>query len=184
MKQRLRKVFVTAILLAAVLGSVLGIRGLNQAMTRANNLYRVDTAGSQMESDLEFETQESRRAFVYALAVSDPNDQLPYVVKAREASQHVDQSVNRLRLLGVPEITGNVEDFERVWTRYDEARDDIMALILVGNSAGALRMESVRGQPAFGLALESLHALKAALALRAQADSRQVNDLCAVASAD
>ena len=176
MKRRLQKVFVTAILLGALLGSVLGIRGLNQAMTRANNLYRVDTAGSQMESDLEFETQESRRAFVYALAVSDPNDQLPYVVKAREASQRVEKSVNQLGMLGVPDITRNVEDFERVWTRYDEARDDIMALILVGNSRAALRMESTRGQPAFGLALESLHSLKAALALRAQTDSRQVND--------
>src|SRR5579863_2632250 len=134
MKRRLQKVFVTAILLGALLGSILGIRGLNQAMTRAHNLYRVDTAGSQLESDLEFETQESRRAFVYALAVSDPNDQLPYVTKARDASLRVDQSVNQIKMLGVPEITGKVKDFERLWTQYDEARDDIMALILVGSS--------------------------------------------------
>ncbi len=74
-----------------------------------------------------------------------------------------------------PEITRNVEDFERAWTKYDDARDDIMSLILVGNVAAALRVESARGQPAFASALASLHALKTALASRAQADSLQVN---------
>jgi diguanylate cyclase (GGDEF)-like protein len=175
MKQPLRKIFVTAIVLGAVLGSALGTRGLNQAVTRARDLYRVDTAGSQMESDLEYETQESRRAFLYALAVTDPNDQLPYVAAARQASQRVDNAANRLRMLRAPEITRNVEDFERAWTKYDEARDDIMSLILVGDVAAALGVESARGQPAFASALASLHALKTALALRAQADSVQVN---------
>ena len=175
MKQPLRRIFVSAIVLGAVLGSVFGTRGLDQAVTRARDLYRVDTAGSQMESDLEYETQESRRAFLYALAVTDPNDQLPYVTAARQASQRVDQAANRLRMLRAPEITRNVENFERAWTKYDEARDDIMSLILVGDVAAALRVEAARGQPAFASALASLHALKAALAWRAQADSLQVN---------
>ncbi|HTB18487.1 MAG TPA: hypothetical protein VK708_10230, partial [Bryobacteraceae bacterium] len=84
MRLWLARVSLTAIVLAAILGSVLGMRALQQAVVRARDLYRVDTAGSQMESDLEFETQESRRAFLYALAVTDPNDQLPYVAQARK----------------------------------------------------------------------------------------------------
>ena len=56
-----RRVFVAAMVLGAILGSILGIHGLNQAVMRARDLYRVDTAGSQMESDLEYETEESRR---------------------------------------------------------------------------------------------------------------------------
>jgi len=170
-----RRVFVAAIVLGAFLGSILGIRGLNQAVIRARDLYRVDTAGSQMESDLEYETEESRRAFLYALAVTDPNDQLPYVSAARRASQRVDQAVDRLRALGVPEISADVESFERTWKKYDQARDEIMALILEGNSAAALRAESGRGQTAFGASLASLHALKAGLEVRARADSLQVN---------
>jgi diguanylate cyclase (GGDEF)-like protein len=171
----LRRVFVAVIVLGAILGSFLGTRGLNQAVISTRDLYRVDTAGSQMESDLEYETQESRRAFVYALAVTDPNDQLPYVLAARGASQRVDQAANRLRTLGVPEISAEVEAFERTWIKYDEARDDIMALILEGNSAAALHVESKRGQPLFASAMASLHALKAGLEVRARADSLRVN---------
>src|SRR5271154_5771510 len=119
MKLWYRRVFVGVIVLGAILGSVLGARALNEAVIRARDLYRADTGGSQMESDLEFEPQESRRAFVYALAVTDPNDQLPYVVAARSASQRVDQAVDRLRALGVPEISTDVETFERTWKKYD-----------------------------------------------------------------
>jgi len=161
--------------LGALAGSVLGTRALNQAVSSTRDLYRVDTSGSQIESDLEYETQESRRAFLYALAVTDPNDQLPYVVAARAASQRVQDALNQLRKLGVPSITRNVQDFERSWNKYDETRDDIMALILVGNAATALRVESERGQPTFALALESLHALKAGLEVRARAESLLVN---------
>jgi hypothetical protein len=175
MKHWLRRVFVTVIVLGAFLGVFLGTRGLNQAVISTRDLYRVDTAGSQMESDLEYETQESRRAFLYALLVTDPNDQLPYVVEARSASQRVDQAVNRLRALGVPEISADVERFERTWNKYDQARDEIMALILEGNSASALRVGSARGQPAFVAAIESLHALKTDLEVRARTDSLLVN---------
>jgi hypothetical protein len=171
----LRRVLLGGIILAAILGSILGGRALNQAVVRARDLYRVDTGGSQMESGLEYETQESRRAFLYALAVTDPNDQLPYVAEARAASQRVEDELNQLRMLGVPEITGNVEDFERAWNKYDEARDDIIALILVGNAPEALRVESRRGKQAFAVALGSLHGLKASLERRARADSFEVN---------
>src|ERR1700728_4404160 len=111
MKHWFQRIFVALIVLGAILGSLLGTRGLKQAVISTRDLYRVDTAGSQMESDLEYETQESRRAFVYALAVTDPNDQLPYVEAARGASQRVGATLNRLRMLGVPEITHQVEDF-------------------------------------------------------------------------
>jgi hypothetical protein len=175
MKHWLRKVFVAVIVLGAILGSILGTHGLNQALISTRNLYQVDTAGLQMESDLEYEAQESRRAFLYALVMTDPNDQLPYVLAARGASQRVEQALNQLRTLGVPEITRNVASFERTWKKYDQARDEIMALILEGNSAGAMGVELKRGKPAFAAALVSLHGLKTALGVRAQSDSLQVN---------
>ncbi len=175
MMQWLRRVFLAAIILGAILGSIFGLHALNQAVVRARDLYRVDTGGSQMESGLEYETQESRRAFLYALAVTDPNDQLPYVAEARAASRRVQDELNQLRMLGVPQITGNVEEFEHAWNKYDEARDDIIALILEGDAAAALRVESTRGKPAFAVALGSLHALKTALEVRARADSFEVN---------
>jgi diguanylate cyclase (GGDEF)-like protein len=50
-----------------------------------------------------------------------------------------------------------------------------MALILVGNAAAALHVESERGQPAFASSLASLHTLKWTLERRARADSLEVN---------
>jgi len=165
----------TVFIVGAILGSLLGARALHEALTRTRDLYRVDTAGSQIEGDLEYETQESRRAFLYALAVTDPNDQLPFVLAARQASQGVDQISNRLRGLGVSEITRDVEDFDHAWNQYGQVRDEVMALILEGHSAAALRVESGRGQRTFASALVSLHALKSGLAVRARTDSLRVN---------
>jgi hypothetical protein len=96
MKHWNRRLSLSAITVAAILASISGARTLNQAVIRARELYEVDTTGSQMEGDLEFDTQESRRAFLYALAVTDPNDQLPYVAAARRASDRVEAGLNRL----------------------------------------------------------------------------------------
>jgi diguanylate cyclase (GGDEF)-like protein len=175
MKTAVQRAVLAVMMLGAILGSILGARALHQAVARSQDLYLVDTTGSQLESDLEYETQESRRAFLYALAVMDPNEQLPYVAAARKASQQVEETVNRLGGLHAPAIVRPVEDFERSWKRYDQARDRIIALILEGNTGEALEAESQLGQPTFTAALESLHALKSTLELRARADSEQVN---------
>jgi diguanylate cyclase (GGDEF)-like protein len=175
MKGHLQLACLILIALAGILGSILGARALNEAATRSQNLYRVDTAGSQVESDLEFETQESRRAFLYALPVTDPNQQLPYIDAAREASQRVREGVRRLRLFDEPEIARCVQDFEQRWNEYDRARDEIMAQILEGHANAALRIERGRGQAAFAAALRALHALKSTLEGHARANSALVN---------
>ena len=66
-----------------------------KAVSRSQDLYRLDTVGSQIESDLEFQIQESRRSFLYALAVTDPNQQLPYVDEARQADAEVRDTIRR-----------------------------------------------------------------------------------------
>src|SRR5271170_6005824 len=87
MKSWMRFVAIPALVLAALGGSIFGVIELRQAVSRSQDLFRLDTVGSQIESDLEFQTQENRRAFLYALA--DPNQQLPYVDAARIADQNV-----------------------------------------------------------------------------------------------
>ena len=129
-----------------------------------------------MESDLEFETQESRRAFLYALAVTDPNDQLPYVVAARQASQRVDQARGPAASAGRPgDHPRDVENFERAWSKYDQARDEIMALILEGTlgggSAGGIRARTARVRGG----ARQLACAQGRAGVRAQTDSLQVN---------
>jgi diguanylate cyclase (GGDEF)-like protein len=161
--------------LAGILGSIFGARALKQSITTCQSLYSVDNAGSQIESDLEFETQESRRAFLYAITTHDPNEQLPYIDQARAASKRVGELAHRIRLLGTPGIGGWVDGFEVAWGKYRAARDEIVADILEGNIRAAIDAERTSGQPAFFIALRSLHALKSVLENQARVDSALVD---------
>ena len=175
MKRLLKPASVILLALAGVHGSVLGGRALKQAAARTQDLYRIDTVGSQIEGRLEYETQESRRAFLYALAISDPNGQLPYIDQARAASTRVQQAVQQLRGLRAREIDPYLNQFESSWEGYSRVRDEIVAFVLEGDVAAALAVESRRGQPAFTAALGNLHALKAGLERHASIASAQVD---------
>ncbi|HEX4593418.1 MAG TPA: EAL domain-containing protein [Bryobacteraceae bacterium] len=177
MKRLIKPGLVTALALAGVFGSILGTRALKQAITRSQDLYRIDTVGSQIESRLEYETQESRRAFLYALAVTDPNEQLPYIDQARAASTHVREAVEQLWLLRASEIEAPVNEFENSWEAYSRVRDEIVAHVLEGDAAAALAVESGRGQPAFAVSLGNLHALKTSLERHASNASQQVDSI-------
>ncbi len=162
--------------LGSAAGSAIGVIELRRAVYRTQNLYRLDTVGSQIESDLEFQTQESRRAFLYALAVNDPNEQLPYIDAARVADREVRQTMGRFLRLGAPaEIAHPIEDFNTAWGRYTRARDTVMADILTGNSVDAMKVDEHQGNEAFAAALQHLRALKRSLEAHAKAQSAQVH---------
>lgn len=165
---------VGALALAGLLASILGVRSLDQAITGCRNLYRVDTIGSQIESDMEYQAQESRRSFFYALAITDPNDQLPYLYEGHAASRQLAEATKRLRQLA-PDLSGFAERFERAWGVYETARDDIVARLLEGDTAAAIKLERLRGQPAFAAAVHELNALKSRLEERARLESIQVD---------
>jgi diguanylate cyclase (GGDEF)-like protein len=175
MRPLARNLAVAALALAGMIGSILGTRALQQAMSGCENLYRVDTVGSQLESELEFETQESRRAFLYALATPDPNQQLPYIDESRAASKRVWDLTNQFRRVGAPSMAGWLDGFEISWEKYAAARDEIIADILEGNVSAAVAAEQKRGQPAFQVALNSLHLLKRVLESQARRESAQVD---------
>lgn len=161
---------------AGIAGSVIGVVELRQAMVRSQDLYRLDTIGSQIEGDLEFQIQESRRAYLYALASDDPNRQLPFVDAAREADRASRATIQRLRALQAGEsITGPIREFELSWDRYAHTRDSVIAGILVGDIMSAIDLDEREGNRAFAAALQNLHALKHALEEHARAQSAQVD---------
>jgi hypothetical protein len=93
-----------ALALAGIWGSVAGVVELRQAVAWSQDLYRLDTVGSQMESDLEFQTQDSRRAFLSALAcgqaTASSDDPLASVNTAVEAAGKVRATIGRGAGLG------------------------------------------------------------------------------------
>ncbi len=165
-----------ALALDGLVGTATGVVELRRAVNRSRDLYRLDTVGSQIESELEFQAQESRRAFLYALAVTDPNQQLPYVDAAREADGNVRETIGQFRQLNAPEdIARPVQDFEQSWSRYSRTRDAVMASILIGEAKAAMAVDQKDGNRTFAAALQNLRALKQALEAHAKTQSAQVD---------
>ena len=176
MKRRLPLLLWTALALDGLMGTAIGVVELRRGVTRSRELYRLDTVGSQIESDLEFQTQESRRAFLYALAAADPNQQLPFVDAARAADREVRDTIQRFRGLHAPEnIERLIQDFDRSWTSYGQTRDAVVAGILSGDSRHAVALDQRAGNPAFAAALQDLASLRQALQAHAEIQSAQVD---------
>ena len=173
-----RNILIGAIAVAGIGGSFSGGRALRQAMISAQNLYRIDTIGSQIESAIEFQTQESRRAFLYALAIGDRNEQLRFIDESKVAGR-VEDAVDRLRQLGMPDLAKPIDTFETSWQRYALVRDEIVAKILGHQAAAALETEQTTGRPRFAEALQRLHQLKAVIDAQASRDSADVGNTLA-----
>jgi diguanylate cyclase (GGDEF)-like protein len=162
--------------LAAIWGSAIGVIQLRQAVSRSQDLYRLDTVGSQIESDLEFETQESRRAFLFALVATSPNQRLPFVNATHEADHDVRGTILRFQDLRPPEsINRSIQDFEISWNAYTRRREDILAGIPAGDLKGAMEANQQPATETFPAVLGNLHALKWALEDHARAQSSRVD---------
>ncbi len=165
-----------ALAVDGLVGSATGVVELERAVTRSQNLYRLDTVGSQIEGDLEFETQESRRASLYALAVTDPNQQLPFIDASREADRKVRETIERFAELHAPEdMARPMHEFETSWARNARTRDQVIASILTGDARQAIALDQREGNQTFAAALQNLQELKQALESHAKTESEQVN---------
>jgi len=174
MKLPRRSSLIALLMLAGAIGSILGTREFKDAVVECQDLYRVDTTGSQIETGLEYEIQESRRTFSYALSTRDPNEQLPYIDQTRAASARVQDYLSRLRALPAPQITTYLNRFQLAWNGYEKVRNEVIALVLEGDLKTAMQVEQDRAQPALSVALQSLLDLQAALGDHARIQSARV----------
>ena len=177
--KRLVAVFLPALAVAGLAGSAEGVIQLRHAMRRSQALYTLGTVGSQIEGDLEFEIQESRRAVLHALAVDDPSQQLPYLDTAKAAARNVTQGVQSLARLNLPQgAASNLQRFGNSWSVYGRSRDELIARILGNDRKGAMEVEQRGGdggfsESIFSESINDLHAFKRSLEdyARAQAAS-------------
>ena len=141
---------------------------LYRANGLAQALYSVDVRGVSVEGDLQYFTQESRRLFLFAFTTVDPNRQLPYIRETRVADGQVDRLVRELAGLDLdPETRNVVTKFSAQWQKYGGARDEVIALILEGNTAEAVGFESAHGAPEFEKVRAVMRTLKQRLDQRA-----------------
>jgi diguanylate cyclase (GGDEF)-like protein len=150
--------------IAGICGSLVGLIELRQAVSESRQLYRLDTVGLQIESDLEFQTQESRRSLLSALAVAGPGKPFLSADSARVTDEQVRDAIGRFRQIDAPPaLTESIQDFEASWSAYARMRDDVAAAIRSGDFKGALETDQQRGNATFLAALGNLHALRQAL---------------------
>jgi diguanylate cyclase (GGDEF)-like protein len=175
MKRPLPSPTLAALALAGVWGCGFGWIELRQAASQSRDLYRVDTVGSLLESDLEFQTQESRRAFLSALAMAGANYRLSSGDPASAASEQVGGTIERFRQLHAPPVIAQpLARFETSWSAYAQIHDQVVAKILSGDFKGAMAADQERGNETFVAALLNLRALRRALEEHGRVQSSQV----------
>lgn len=119
--------------------------------------------------ELQYHTQEARRAVLYALTTKNPNRQLDYVDRSRMADDSVDAILREDRVLAaMAGKDGGSDAFSPVWRDYLQVRDDVIGGILEGRGQEALDLDLEKGVPAFDRVRDALAALKSEYRARAQ----------------
>src|SRR5580692_1478540 len=93
-----------ALAVMALWASGMGVRQLRQAIVESQDLYLLDIAGSHIESDLEFQIQQTRLTSVDASRLADEN--------VRGTLQHLRQ------LIPPGAVSQSIQDFEMAWSAY------------------------------------------------------------------
>jgi diguanylate cyclase (GGDEF)-like protein len=107
-----------ALTVAAIWGSAMGVFRLRQAVSESQDLYRLDTIGWQIESDLEVQEQQSRLASLDA---------------SRQADENVLGTLQHLRQINAPEpVNQSILDFETSWGVYAQTRGNDAFLAALG----------------------------------------------------
>jgi signal transduction histidine kinase len=126
------------------------IRDLKAANQEAQDMYTGSVQGLQRIGELQYDTQETRRATLYALTTSDSNLQIEYADQSRNADRRVQEGIGEYQQQAKrpPEIEIG-DRLERDWIMYLKIRDEVLASILEGSTTEAVSLDLAGGVPAF-----------------------------------
>jgi len=136
-------------LVVAIVGAFV-IRDLQASNTEAQVMYTGAVHGLQRIGELQYDTQETRRATLYALTTSDSNLQVEYADQSRAADQRVRDGIAEYATQA--EGPGEIKlanNLNQDWTSYLKIRDEILASILEGSTKEAIALDLSSGVPAF-----------------------------------
>jgi diguanylate cyclase (GGDEF)-like protein/PAS domain S-box-containing protein len=147
-------------LLSAATGAV-SLFQLRSAAREARQLYEGLVSGLDLIGALQYDVQEARRRMLYALTTTDANLQVEYVDESRAADARVTERMRRhIDLLAHSSDAGSARRFERDWHQYLRVRDEVIALILEGQTAAAVASDLRTATPAFDRARADLLAMQ------------------------
>jgi signal transduction histidine kinase len=137
------------------------IRDLQTASREAQEMYAGSVHGLQRIGELQYDTQETRRATLYALTTSDSNLQVEYADQTRAADQRVKDGIAEYRSQAKkPEQIALAGRLARDWTSYLNVRDEVLASILEGSTKEAVSLDLSGGVPAFEIVRQDLNEVK------------------------
>lgn len=161
---------------ASVVGAFV-IRDFRAANGEAQEMYTGLVHGLQRIGELQYDTQETRRATLYALTTSDSNLQVEYADQSRDADQRVKDGIAEFgRQARLPEESALAAHLAHDWASYLSVRDEVVASILEGSIGEAVSLDLARGVPTFERVRQDLEEVKR---LYAEDASRRQTSLAA-----
>jgi len=138
-----------AVLFFAVAG-VLAVRDVIRTGSTGEQLYLRLAHSLDDGSTLEFETQEARRSLLYALTTTDSDRQIEYVDRSRAADKVVSDLLSAQHAAtDSAQVRSAIARARVDWTAYLTERDEIVALILEGAHADAVRRDEQSAEMRF-----------------------------------
>ncbi|HXD21591.1 MAG TPA: response regulator [Vicinamibacterales bacterium] len=123
---------------------------LRRTARDAEDMYAGLARGLDLIGGLQYETQEARRAMLYALTTKDANLQVRYADESRAADARVARLIDdQTRLLDAPAAANAARQLGRDWATYLTTRDEVLASILEGSVNDAVARDLRDGVPAF-----------------------------------
>jgi diguanylate cyclase (GGDEF)-like protein/PAS domain S-box-containing protein len=157
-----RPVLALAVLAVTLLGlGALLVRDVRSAHEEARRMYAGSVRGLDVIGELEYQTQEARRAVLYALTTNDSNLQVEYADRSRQADAVVGELLATHTSLNQTGRAGAAASrFQADWRSYLQVRDEVVASILEGSVAEAVARDLNEGVPTFQRARDGLLEIK------------------------
>jgi diguanylate cyclase (GGDEF)-like protein len=145
-------------------------------MKTASSLYRKRVLGLSLQGDLQYATEQSRKAYLSILAGSGRDKRSEYIARIHNADLQIRALTGKSLSLRLDpgEMEPVVREFESNWKSYAEARDAAVALTLQGRLPEALTLERTNVAGAFEAASATLTTLKWEMEAAAAAESQSI----------
>jgi signal transduction histidine kinase len=137
------------------------IQDLRNSYRQVVEIYERSVRGLWQIGEVQYETQETRRALMYALTTINGNLQVDYADVSHTADHHITESIadfvaraqtSQERSLG-QKLTDD-------WTSYLAVRDQVLGLILEGSMRQAVDLDVAQGAPQFDRVRQDLLEVK------------------------
>lgn len=162
----------------------LGVVAVGTYVVRDLQRYRDESArsnaalarGLSITSQLQYETQETRRTVLYALGTTDANEQVGFAQQSRRSSAEVLRLLEAAESLSdVPHVSELLAALRSSWAEFLVIRDDVIGHLLEGDTRQGVHLELSEGSRRFSVVEAHVQRLAGTFEARAGARVQAVS---------